>query len=523
MDYIHGNVSASPLPLTGPWSDTPGETAGGGSTGGQYAVDAASSGIVTATLTWMPAAGKSLSTDPPSEPVFILETALAAWSTSSAATPTAGAYVSDGLGDPVLLNPSYLGGGQTSSGSHLIAQDGSSGIIRLGPIPMSAGTPPYQMPIQWGCASAQCTFSVSFPTPPKSVLILRPENSPSNVQKDQYYLDGNGEWQGSGDSRFDNLVYYDQEQLLSNGIAPGWEDWIADPVGGPWPPQPTLINPITQYGDWSRNWYAEDDNVQPASGLGSDSGNTYQINKFTPHIRPHVDWPYSASLLMQSQLPHDLLEQMTSPNAPAPKTLRVNLHLTDVDLTNIHPEYSFDHHANFFITYHNEYELKSESPPSFLTSADIPWQIAKGPNGQPISQAAYATPIPGWSPQLQYYVEANWQANVNFVSWAGVSAGQNFGSGLTATVSGNIPANYIGVVYSRPHEVRIPFTYRHYLPGGREIQGYDTQGNEIPFSNHVDRSPFGFGTYPVDFIIFTFPNGTYPIPQKINHDPIPSP
>jgi len=359
---------------------------------------------------------------------------------------------------------------------------------------------------------------------PKSILILRPENNAPNVEGDKYTLGSSGEWQGNGDSRFDNSEFLPGGIQMPDTSGYGDEDWIANLLGSPWPPDYSIYSDVDTNGDWSRfwHWYAEGGT---STGLGFDEGNTYDIHTFTPHIRPHVDWPYSSSATTggaSTYLPHDLLEEMESPNAPQPQTVRVNLHLTDTDLTNQHPEYNFDHHTNFFVTYHNEHELIAEGPSTFVTSADIPWQLAIGPNGQPISQAAYATPIQGWSPQLQYYVESNWQANINFVSWAGFSAGQNTGNGTTISVPpATIPANSIGVVYYRPHKVRIPFTYRHYLPAGREIQGYDAQGSEKPFSSSVDRSPLGFGTYPVDYIIFTFNNNVNPIPPTISHDPTP--
>lgn len=53
------------LPKQGPWWDTQGEAYGGNEAGAANAVDAATSGTVTATLTWAPATGESLMQDPP--------------------------------------------------------------------------------------------------------------------------------------------------------------------------------------------------------------------------------------------------------------------------------------------------------------------------------------------------------------------------------------------------------------------------------------------------------------------------
>lgn len=490
-------------------------------------------GTITATFTWVPTNGDA----PIGTTLSVHEKALAnaiyeAGYSSSADGPLTGT-VDDGFGDsPVPISPydDFLNG-LTSSGEHLtnfpIVSSNGQFTVTL-PARTFLATGSVTCSENGGFSShnyvhADVRYSADVVVP-KSILILRPENNAPNVEGDKYTLDSNGEWQGSGDSRFDNSEFLPGGTQMPDTSGYGDEDWIANLLGSPWPPDYSIYSDVDTNGDWSRfwHWYAEGGT---STGLGSDEGNTYDIHTFTPHIRPHVDWPYSSSATTggaSTYLPHDLLEEMESPNAPQPQTVRVNLHLTDTDLTNQHPEYNFDHHTNFFVTYHNEHELIAEGPSTFVTSADIPWQLAIGPNGQPISQAAYATPIQGWSPQLQYYVESNWQANINFVSWAGFSAGQNTGNGTTISVPpATIPANSIGVVYYRPHKVRIPFTYRHYLPAGREIQGYDAQGSEKPFSSSVDRSPLGFGTYPVDYIIFTFNNNVNPIPPTISHDPTP--
>ena len=125
-------------------------------TGGQYACQAVVSGTVTATLTWVPATGKTLATDPPSEPVPLLQTSYAAYSggVGSGGTNTGG-NASDGLGDPCLNNK--------SQGKHLIQRDGSSGTITLDPVSLSASTAPYTPPPygpNYAQAGAQYTVAV---------------------------------------------------------------------------------------------------------------------------------------------------------------------------------------------------------------------------------------------------------------------------------------------------------------------------------------------------------------------------
>ena len=160
MDYFAGNKD-NILPFGPvPWTDTLGETAGGGGIGGQYAADAMAIGSITPTLTWVPAAGQTLQTDPSSEPVYILETASAFWSTTYAPLPWTGADVSDGLGDPAVAVDLIYGAGQTSSGTHLVRKDGSSGTIKLDPVWMDADTPTYTSSSIWGYAVVRCSLGV---------------------------------------------------------------------------------------------------------------------------------------------------------------------------------------------------------------------------------------------------------------------------------------------------------------------------------------------------------------------------
>jgi len=97
-------------------------------------------GTITATLTWVPAAGKTLQSDPPSEPVSIVEQSTAEESPANwngpAPAPVPAGSASDGLGDPqVRWNSGYI-----SSGVHLIQKDGSTGTIAV-PCSLSSVNP----------------------------------------------------------------------------------------------------------------------------------------------------------------------------------------------------------------------------------------------------------------------------------------------------------------------------------------------------------------------------------------------
>ncbi len=134
--WMQANYQGAPVYAgTNPWSPT-GNSDG---SGGQYACDAAVSGTVTPTLTWVPATGQTLATDPPSEPVCILQTSFAFYSggVGSGGINTGG-NASDGLGDPCVNDQ--------SQGAHLIQRDGSSGTIILDPVSLSANTAPYTAP-----------------------------------------------------------------------------------------------------------------------------------------------------------------------------------------------------------------------------------------------------------------------------------------------------------------------------------------------------------------------------------------
>lgn len=103
------------------------------SAGGSTILNDDDEDTITATLTWVPAAGLSLATDPPSEPVHIHESGRA-WQQSLGSGATTGT-VDDGLGDPAS------DGGHTSQGTHVLQKDGSSGTITLDAVTLKAINP----------------------------------------------------------------------------------------------------------------------------------------------------------------------------------------------------------------------------------------------------------------------------------------------------------------------------------------------------------------------------------------------
>lgn len=166
-----------------PWP-TSYNTNGGGFFGGAGSlINGDMYGTVMATLTWVPATGHALQSDPPSEPVYIIENASASeaanWGGSGSA-PTGQGAVDDGLGDTSVVN----GTGLNVSGKHLVAADGSSGTIVLSDT-LSAVAPtstftPYPPPGYgggtWNWTSCSCTvgFSVAVDTNSRAVTVSCP-------------------------------------------------------------------------------------------------------------------------------------------------------------------------------------------------------------------------------------------------------------------------------------------------------------------------------------------------------------
>jgi len=131
-DYLGSPTSSLPWPTN----------ASGGGTNIKYELDAATTGTVTATLTWVPATGQDSTTDPPSSSVIVTETG------SAGATGGNGtASADDGWGD----KPSKGGvpgswSTVSSSGTHYEVKDGTSGTITVGPFSLSASSLGNTMP-----------------------------------------------------------------------------------------------------------------------------------------------------------------------------------------------------------------------------------------------------------------------------------------------------------------------------------------------------------------------------------------
>jgi hypothetical protein len=117
-------------------------TDSGGGTSDSTHINGNVTGSVTATLTWIPAAGKSPQSDPPSKMVSIEESGTAQespghWNGDEALAPTPAGSASNGLGDaPVAWCSGYI-----STGTHRVRKDGTSGTITLGPFTLTATCP----------------------------------------------------------------------------------------------------------------------------------------------------------------------------------------------------------------------------------------------------------------------------------------------------------------------------------------------------------------------------------------------
>ncbi len=165
---------------------------------------------VTATLTWVPAAGKSPQSDPPSKMVSIEEYGNAEespgnWNCFGPAPVPAGS-ASDGLGDaPVAWNSGYI-----STGTHRVRKDGTSGTITLGPFTLTAACPASiytissgEGPLAWdwtgGCCAAGFSVAVDPPAYPINLRQI-------NVSKTG---DGNLEFTYTWDSSVSGMDHTD--------------------------------------------------------------------------------------------------------------------------------------------------------------------------------------------------------------------------------------------------------------------------------------------------------------------------
>ncbi len=108
---------------------------GGGGGGGGDKINGNVTDTVTATLTWVHAAGMDNTSDPPPSKVHLKEYGYA-WENSLGSGASMGT-ADDGLGDPAVSD----GNGLESQGVHLSTWDGTSGSINLSPVTMKAINP----------------------------------------------------------------------------------------------------------------------------------------------------------------------------------------------------------------------------------------------------------------------------------------------------------------------------------------------------------------------------------------------
>ena len=147
VTYTNNGTFSCTIPNATPPNQSGNWTAGsnGDSLSGSNTQNGNLQGTVTATLTWVPAVGQTMQTDPPPSPVTIIEQGDAyensLLGTDSNTHGPAGS-ASDGLGDA----PVVTGNGYTSSGYHALSpQDGSSGTIALSGVTLSAQNPTYSV------------------------------------------------------------------------------------------------------------------------------------------------------------------------------------------------------------------------------------------------------------------------------------------------------------------------------------------------------------------------------------------
>jgi len=117
-------------PLSGVWDPGPIPGGGGWGFGDSETKNGAVDGAVTSTLTWTPAAGKTLQTDPAPNPLFVLEHGYARWASlwgNSPSPPTqadaVGSSVADGFGDPPVFD---IGNTSAISSGYRLEQRGFS-------------------------------------------------------------------------------------------------------------------------------------------------------------------------------------------------------------------------------------------------------------------------------------------------------------------------------------------------------------------------------------------------------------
>ena len=141
--WSYTSPSATPPDQSGPWP----VGASGYSLGGSDTRNGNIQGTVTATLTWVPASGKTMQSDPPPSSVAVIQYGNAYEASLLGTDPNThgpAGSASDGLGDTPVVSSN--GNGYVSSGYHgLPSQSGSSGNIVLSGVTLSAVNPPFSV------------------------------------------------------------------------------------------------------------------------------------------------------------------------------------------------------------------------------------------------------------------------------------------------------------------------------------------------------------------------------------------
>lgn len=180
-------VTGQSTGFTGAWPTT----GNGYEIGGGGQIDGNVSGTITATLTWIPAAGQTLTSDPPPQQLNIVEYGYA-WCATDWGGPNmpdpSSAVADDGLTDsPVSSSNGYTRWTSTSEGYHLIQKDARSGTVTVTCSPSASNPPSSWLPYPnytsyhyWDWAEG--LSSVSFSVYPVTVDVGGPTPTGSGLQ-----------------------------------------------------------------------------------------------------------------------------------------------------------------------------------------------------------------------------------------------------------------------------------------------------------------------------------------------------
>ncbi len=182
------------FPDRGYWDPGPFSGGGGYAMGATGESNGVLYGTVTSTLTWTPATGKTLLTDPAPNPLFVLESADAWWRSLWGNSPspptladTSGSSVADGFGDVPVFASDYTSA--TSAGYLLEQRDFSTGTCMVSdtlaannpPFSQASGYPPYA---KWPSGQT----SVSFDPYPIVLSAPDPSGFPNNGDGSNQYV-----------------------------------------------------------------------------------------------------------------------------------------------------------------------------------------------------------------------------------------------------------------------------------------------------------------------------------------------